>query len=63
MNKRCTKQGCGSYAFNLYQGGIGKGELCDSLYWQDRAEKAEQANKVQADGHKPQQKIQPAEIV
>ena len=35
--KQCK---CGSMAFNLAQEGIDQGDLCDSHYWQDRAERA-----------------------
>jgi len=42
--KRCKhiNQGnlCGSYAFNLFSGGIDQGELCDVHYWQDKFENA-----------------------
>ena len=35
---RCSKKGCGSYAFNLDKKNIDQGDLCDIHYWQDKAE-------------------------
>ncbi len=37
--KRCAKQGCGSYAFNLHQDGIDQVDLCDVHYWQSHSER------------------------
>jgi len=44
MNERCKHIGkdghkCGSYAFNLYMDDIDQGELCDSHYWQAKAQR------------------------